>query len=428
MLDEALLDDAEALAGADARGTLRALAAVGARVRTAARLADEAGLSALKPDGRPRTVLVAGDGAAGYAGEVLAALSGGYCPILPVTPSSGPRGGPQWALPGWAGPIDLLLVASPAGTDPGLMSLVEQVYQRGCTVVSVAPPDSPLAESTRQARGLGLPYVPPPRLPAAGGREPGPGTGPSSGLAPGPVTAPDPDTAPGPGAAPDPGILPDPHPASRGLSGGRGGEPAEDMGELWALLVPLLALADRIGIANAPASALQAVADRLDETAATCGPATATYQNPAKTLAAELAGTLPLLWSEGAGAGAVARRFAACLAERAGRPALPAALPGALTGHRGLLAGTFSNGDDPDEFFRDRLEEPQALRLRVVLLREHGPESAVSDATPAHRLAREHGTAVSEVRASAAGALEDTAQLLALTDFASVYLALAERP
>lgn len=388
MLDEALLDDPEALARADSRGVLRALAAAGARVRTAARLADEAGLAELKPDGRPRTVLVAGDGAAGHAGELLAALSGGFCPILRVPPSAGPDGGPRWALPGWAGPIDLLLVASSRGVDPGLASLVEQAYQRGCTVVSVAPPDSALAESARQAHGLALPYAP------------------ARALAPAPAPAPERGQATVPGAA---------------------GQESEDVGTLWALLVPLLALADRIGVATAPPSAIQGAADRLDEMAASCGPATATYQNPAKTLAAELAESLPLLWSEGAGPGAVARRFAACLADRAGQPALSAELPGALTAHRGLLAGSFSNGDDTDEFFRDRLEEPQSLRLRVVLLREHGPETAVSDATPAHLLAHEHGTAVSEVRASATGPLEDAAQLLALTDFASAYLALADQ-
>ena len=164
---------------------------------------------------------------------------------------------------------------------------------------------------------------------------------------------------------------------------------------------------------------------RASPTGSTRWPPPATYQNPAKTLAAELADSLPLLWSEGPGPDAVARRFAACLAERAGRPALPAPLPEALTVHRGLLAGSFSNGDDTDDFFRDRLEEPRATKLRVVLLREHGHETAASEATPAHQLAHDHGTAVSEVNASATTALEDMAQLLALTDFASAYLAVA---
>lgn len=64
-------------------------------------------------------------------------------------------------------------------------------------------------------------------------------------------------------------------------------------GTLWALFTPLLALLDRVGLLTAPAEALQSVADRLDRTAERCGPAIATYSNPAKTLAAELAESLP---------------------------------------------------------------------------------------------------------------------------------------
>ncbi|NEB75868.1 mannose-6-phosphate isomerase, partial [Streptomyces sp. SID14478] len=53
MFDETLLDDAEALARIDRRGLLRGAAEAGARVRTAARHAAEAGITELKPDGRP---------------------------------------------------------------------------------------------------------------------------------------------------------------------------------------------------------------------------------------------------------------------------------------------------------------------------------------------------------------------------------------
>jgi Bacterial phospho-glucose isomerase C-terminal SIS domain len=393
MLDEALLDDPEALTRGDTHGLLRSLASAGARVRTAARLADEAGLSALRPDGRPRNILVAGRGAATAAGELLGAVAGSACPVLPLraTPAvpSARDTEPRWALPGWTGPLDLLLVAAPSGQEPGLATLVEHAYQRGCSVVTVTPADSPLADATQQARGLALPF------------------------------APEPYAHTSPYAPPQRWGEPAPDPAD---------EPVEDAGALWALLVPLLALADRIGIAGAPAVAIENIADRLDEVAGHCGPATATYQNPAKTLAVELAETLPLLWSEGPVTEAVARRFAACLAARAGRPALTGALPDVLTDHRPLLAGAFSKANGEDDFFRDRVEEPQALRLRVVLLREHADETAAGEATPAHRLAQAHGTAVSEATATADSPLERLAQLLARTDFASAYLALAEGP
>ncbi|MDX2649768.1 mannose-6-phosphate isomerase, partial [Streptomyces sp. PA03-1a] len=86
MLDETLLDDPDALARADTRGLLLGVAAAGARVRTAARLAQEAGVGELKPDGRPRSVLVAGPGAVAVAAvaELLAALGNGSGPVLPL--------------------------------------------------------------------------------------------------------------------------------------------------------------------------------------------------------------------------------------------------------------------------------------------------------------------------------------------------------
>ncbi|NDZ83200.1 mannose-6-phosphate isomerase, partial [Streptomyces sp. SID10853] len=75
MLDESLLDAPEALARADRRGLLRGAAEAGARVRTAARHAAEAGLADLKPEGRPRAVLVAGSGAAATGvADLLTAL------------------------------------------------------------------------------------------------------------------------------------------------------------------------------------------------------------------------------------------------------------------------------------------------------------------------------------------------------------------
>ena len=143
------------------------------------------------------------------------------------------------------------------------------------------------------------------------------------------------------------------------------------------MLIPLLALADRIGLLSAPPEALGKLADRLDQLAERCGPAIATYTNPAKTLAAELADSLPLIWTEGTVAGAVGRHFATELAGLAGRPALAAELPEALTTHRTLLAGALAAGADPDDFFRDRVEQPAAMHARVVLLREQEPGRAV---------------------------------------------------
>jgi hypothetical protein len=391
VFDESLLEDPEALARADARGLLRATASGGARVRTALRLADEAGVPALNPDGRPRGVLIAGSGPeAAAVADLLSALAAGAFPIELLPPTGPTPAQSRWTLPGWAGPLDLLLLTTTQGTEQGLTDLVEQAYRRGCTACAVAPAKTPLAEAVEQVRGLALPFA------AA--------TGASGGAAAGPDTASDTARGAGSGAASDPGAL-------------------------WALLVPLLALTDRLGLLSAPADALAQVADRLDEVAARCGPAVATYTNPAKTLAAELDESLPLLWSQGRVAGAAARRFATVLGARAGRPALAAELPAALTVHGPLQAGAAALAADPDDFFRDRVEDSAGLRLRIVLVQEAADRSG-SAAPAAREQAYAHDTPLSEITAAGGSPLDTAAELLALTDFAAVYLAVAttERP
>ncbi|MEU1674042.1 SIS domain-containing protein [Streptomyces roseifaciens] len=391
MFDESLLDDPDALSRADIHGLLRGAAESGARVRTAARNAAEAGVTGLRPDGRPRAVLVAGPGpAAGCTADLLTALAGGSAPVTLIRPTgvAPAPGALRWTLPGWTGPLDLLLVASPDGTEPGLAILLEQAYRRGCSVVCVSPAGSPLADATAQARGLAIPLTTSPDE-ARTGAEPGTGE----------------ETQ----AAERPALLPGP-------------------GLLWSLLTPLLVLADRIGLLAGDASEVEALADRLDQVAERCGPAIATYSNPAKTLAAELADTLPLIWTEGELAGAAGRHFATVLSALAGRPALAAELPEALTAHGTLLAGAFAAGADPEDFFRDRVEEPEALHARVVLLREREPD-VTSPAPAARELALQRETPVSELQPTDADSpLQTAAELLAITDFAAVYLALASTP
>ncbi|WP_328910505.1 mannose-6-phosphate isomerase [Streptomyces sp. NBC_00234] len=375
MLDESLLDAPEALARADRRGLLRGAAEAGARVRTAARHAAEAGIGSLAPEGRPRAVLVAGPGAAAAAvADLIGALAGAAAPVIRIHPTgvAPAAGAMRWALPGWAGSVDLLLVATADGSEPGLAQLVDQAYRRGCTVVAVAPTSSPLREAVDGIHGLVVPMAAAPHGEYDAETE-----------------------AAGPGT-------------------------------LWALLTPLLALLDRLGLVDAPAEVLQGVADRLDHTAERCGPAIATYSNPAKTLAAELADSLPLIWTESGAAGPVGRRFAAVLTDLAGRPALAAELPEALPSHGRLLAGAFAAGADPDDFFRDRVDEPEALHARVVLLRGR-PTGGLSAAAAARELALSHDTAISELEPEEGGDLETLAELLAITDFAAVYVALASR-
>ncbi|KUL39570.1 SIS domain-containing protein [Streptomyces regalis] len=372
MLDESLLDTPEALAEADRRALLRGAAEAGARVRTAARHAAEAGVHDLKPDGRPRAILIAGPGAAAICvADLLGTLAGATSPVTRLAPAGvAPASGAlRWELPGWAGSVDLLLITTPDGSEPGLSLLAEQAYRRGCTVVAVAPAGSPLTEAVHNNHGLFVPMA----------------------------TAPYEQDEPLAASAP---------------------------GVLWALLTPLLALLDRTGLLAAPPDAIEKVADRLDHIAERCGPAIATYSNPAKTLAAELADALPLIWTEGVSAGPAGRRFAAALAELSGHPALVAELPEALASHNALLAGPLAGSADPDDFFRDRVEEAPALHARVVLLRDR-PIGGLTAAPAARDLALSHDTPISELEPEPGDELETLAELIAITDFAAVYLALA---
>ncbi|MFH8700299.1 SIS domain-containing protein [Streptomyces chartreusis] len=372
MLDESLLDTPEALADADRRALLRGAAEAGARVRTAARHAVEAGVHDLKPDGRPRGILIAGPGAAATCvADLLGTLAGATSPVTRLAPAGvAPAAGAlRWELPGWAGSVDLLLIATPDGTEPGLSLLAEQAYRHGCTVVAVAPAGTPLSEAMHGNHGLFVPMA----------------------------------TAP--------------YEQDESLA-------ASAPGVLWALLTPLLALLDRTGLLTAPPDAVEKVADRLDHIAERCGPAIATYSNPAKTLAVELADALPLIWTEGVSAGPAGRRFAAALAELSGHPALVAELPEALASHSALLAGRLAASADPDDFFRDRVEETPALHARVVLLRDR-PIGGLTAAPSARDLALSHDTPISELEPEPGGELETLAELIAITDFAAVYLALA---
>ncbi|MDT0270740.1 SIS domain-containing protein [Streptomyces sp. DSM 44915] len=376
MFDEALLDAPDQLVRADPRGLLRTVAGSGAQVRSAARGVAESPLGQLSPEGQPSTVLHAGLGPqVPLLADLFEALAGDTprtATLRPAGPVADP-GALTWALPRWVGPLDLLLVTCQDGTAPGLALLVEAAHRRGCAVVAVAPERSPLADAVRARRGLLLP------LTAAPFQEP---TGTPA--------------APGPG---------------------------------WALLAPPLLLGDRLGLFAASDATLQTLADRLDRVAERCGPAIRTLDNPAKSLAAQLGATLPLLWSAGPRAGAVARHAQRTLVGLAGRPALSAELPAALDAHRPLLAGDLAAATDPDDFFRDRVDEPAPLRPHVLLLRDPPPPGAPDGlptaADAARDLAFERGVAFGELPTEEGDPLVATAELLALTDFAAVYLTLA---
>lgn len=154
-LREDLLSDAEAAERADHGGTLRLTAAAGARIRRAAALreldpkADQA-LAELAADGRPRALVVLGYGTGSTVGRLITAVAGAAASV-PIVPVPGP------ALPGWIGPLDLVVVASTAGRAPEIAAALAEAGRRGCRIVAVAPPASPIGRLCPQVRGSLIP-------------------------------------------------------------------------------------------------------------------------------------------------------------------------------------------------------------------------------------------------------------------------------
>lgn len=156
-LHEDLLSDAEAAEAADHGGTLRLIAASGARIRRAAALreldseADRA-LSRVADDGRPRALIVLGYGTAATVARLVGAI-GVSAATVPIVALPGP------ALPGWVGPLDLVVVASVSGRSPEICTALTEAGRRGCRVAVVAPAGSPVGELCHQVRGALLPVA-----------------------------------------------------------------------------------------------------------------------------------------------------------------------------------------------------------------------------------------------------------------------------
>ena len=178
---------------------------------------------------------------------------------------------------------------------------------------------------------------------------------------------------------------------------------------LWALSVPLLVAADALGVVDAEPARLEAVADLLDGLAGQCAPTVPIEQNPAKRLATELVGTLPMIWGSSDLAGIAAYRLLCQLAENAKYPSVNGVLPEAL--HNQVV--TFS------------APRSAGLPIRLVLLRDTVEQSQVAIAADeAELLAGEAGVPVSRLTAVGEHPLERMASLCAIGDFASVYLGL----
>lgn len=267
------------------------------------------------------------------------------------------------SLPRWIGPLDLIIAVSRSGTAKPTLDVVTEAGRRGCRIVTITRDGSPLAMISDQVRAMHVP-------------------------------------------------------ADKAARHTRA--------SLWSLAVPLLIMADALGLATVPASEIAVAADRLDEVAEVCRPSSESFVNPAKRLAFEIAGHLPVVWGSGGLCRTAAKRLARQLHANAKYPALDGSIQEAAHGMVSLFDGPFASPAAVDVFhdpFED--ETPQSLPLRVVLVRdsdENDGDAALRRA--AEQLAGERGVRTSEILADPGRPLERLAQLIALGDFTSVYLGL----
>jgi glucose/mannose-6-phosphate isomerase len=266
-----------------------------------------------------------------------------------------------YGLPGWVGAHDLVLAVSCSGVTAETLSATEEAARRGVPLAGVGAARSPLEELVARGRG---PYVHVP-----GGRQP--------------------------------------------------------RASLWSLVVPLLMVADHLDLLGEPLG-VEAAAERLEAVAELCHPARDLLVNPAKELALALSGTLPSVWGTSPLTGAVAYRFACQLNENAKSPATWGVLPEAA--HNQVVAYDGAFGPGPVDIFADPdLDGPPATGLHQVLLRDPDREhpDTARRADVCAELAADRGVGVSQLNAEGLTRIERLASLIGLTDYASVYLALA---
>jgi glucose/mannose-6-phosphate isomerase len=375
------LDTPDVVEAADPSDMLRQVASAAAQVRTALRSCAETDLSAFTPDARPRAMVVAGMGGSGLAGELLGAVTGSSSPVQVVTAQAE-------RLPGWVGAADAVLAVSCSGTTPQTLAMATEAARRGCRLAAVGAPGSPLQRITEQARAPFVPVVP-----------------------------------------------------------GVGGSLPRSM--LWATAIPLLVIAGRVGMTRIEPDVYELAASRLEEISHQCRPASESFVNPGKSLALDLVGGLPMVWGTTPLSGVAARRFASQLLQNAKYPAIAGVLPEAANHQVAAFDGPFAPRSSrlaadgpaepvsplaaPDDLsgwdldFEEEAEPSSGFTpLRLILIADPSEDQRVSAQRAAvAELAEQRGVGLSELAMDGEHPLVRLAGVIQLTDYASVYLAIA---
>jgi hypothetical protein len=268
-------------------------------------------------------------------------------------------------LPAWVGAYDLVVAVSLSGRAAGTLALAAEAARRGANLLTVGAADSPLADVCARARGTHVPL-------------------------------------------------------DAGSAGSRT--------SLWAQATPVLLAADALGLTRIGSATIDALADVLDAQAARLGPGIASWENPAKSLAADVADSVPVLLGCGP-LGQVAAQRASAMFGRTGRvPIAHGSLPDAASQIVACFDGPLAGGKagEQDIFADPFLDGEAPPRLRLLMLRDASTDGNdyAAITTAVISAAEDAGVRVSLVDADASDPLLRLAQHVAVTDFAATYLAL----
>ncbi|MEY2635053.1 MAG: hypothetical protein RIS75_993 [Actinomycetota bacterium] len=268
-----------------------------------------------------------------------------------------------YGLPSWVGADDLVISLSCSGTTEETIAAAQEAGRRGSRLVSITTAGSELDAFTSTVRGSGVMHV-----------------------------------------------------------DARGQMPRASM---WTLLTPLILIGESLGVVRAGDSDLLQAADIIDEIGINCAVEKPVADNPAKLLGLQFAESLPMIWGTGEVGPVASYRVISQLAENAKLPAIHGEIPESQHNQVVVLDGPFAGKGSAEDLFRDRTEQ-DTRQFRLVLLRdsvEHPQMAKRADIVT--DIADRRGVPVTRVDAQGTHIVHRLASLIAITDWASVYAALA---
>jgi glucose/mannose-6-phosphate isomerase len=356
MIDDLLLDDIDGMSALDASGMLPAVASSGAQMREAISVIDRTLLSDISKGNQPRNLVIAGLGGSGVGGQVLRAVLGHGTPIPILLEQS-------HSLPGWVGPMDVVIGVSCSGMTEETLSSTAEAGRRGARVITIGAGGSDLEKLSGSIGGAVHFAI------DAKGRSP--------------------------------------------------------RASLWTHATPLLMVANALGIAHIDEKEFEVAADLMDQLSVANGPSVPLGANPAKALALSCAESLPMVWGTGMIGATAAARFMAQLAENAKIPAAHGELP--EVGHNQIVTfdGVLAGAAPERDIFRDD-EDLIDRRTHLFILRDSNEHPAVEKRIGiVSQIASDRNVPVTLIQAKDGHPISRLASLIVPTDWASVYAGLA---